>query len=168
MISAKEKMQMVKDLPNKKLTITRQFDAPVEKVWRAWTESDLLDQWWAPKPYQAETKSMNFKPGGVWLYAMVGPDNFKQWCKAEYTSITPNKSFQAVDMFCDENGNRNQDFPSMNWKVNFSPVTSGTKVLVEITFGSEADLQKILETGFEEGFAMGLGNLEELFSKGKI
>ena len=55
---------MVKDLPNKKITVTRHFNAPLDQVWKAWTESELLDQWWAPKPFKAETKFMDFKVGG--------------------------------------------------------------------------------------------------------
>ncbi len=42
-----------KDLANKKLHITRHFTAPIEKVWKAWTESELLDKWWAPRPWKA-------------------------------------------------------------------------------------------------------------------
>jgi len=62
-----------KDLKTNKLTVIRSFDAPLELVWQAWTESEILDQWWAPKPYRAETKTMDFSEGGRWLYCMVGP-----------------------------------------------------------------------------------------------
>lgn len=43
-------LEVVKDPAAKKITVTRRFKAPVAEVWRAWTESSLLDQWWAPKP----------------------------------------------------------------------------------------------------------------------
>ena len=52
--------EIIKDLPNKKITITRNFDSQPEHVWRAWTESELLDQWWAPKPWRTETKTLDF------------------------------------------------------------------------------------------------------------
>ncbi len=39
-------------MKNKQLKITRDFDAPVKQVWNAWTQSELLDQWWAPKPWK--------------------------------------------------------------------------------------------------------------------
>ena len=130
----------------------------------AWTESELLDQWWAPKPWKAETKSLNFKEGGFWLYAMVGPDGSKHWSKVSYNKIDFQKSFQATDCFCDENGNKNPDFPGMDWKNEFQPTETGTTVIVEISFTSEADVKKIIEMGFEEGFTSALANLEQYLS----
>jgi len=154
-----------KDMANKRLVIEREFEAPLEEVWRAWTESELLDQWWAPKPWKAETKTMNFREGGHWLYCMVGPDATGQWCRVDFKTISKNKSFAAIDAFCDENGNVNHSFPVMNWKNEFSKTGTGTKVEVEIKFSSEADIEKILELGFEEGFTAALGNLDELLKK---
>ena len=65
-------IQIVKDLPNRKITITRKFEAPLEDVWRAWTERDLLDKWWMPKPWVAKTKSLSFEVGGNWLFSTKG------------------------------------------------------------------------------------------------
>ena len=148
-----------------KLAVTREFDAPLELVWRAWTESDLLDQWWAPKPWKAHTKSMDFRDGGRMLYYMEGPDGTRHWCRFDYEKIEPLKSFSGEDGFCDENGNVNQEMPEMHWNVKFSHAGRGTLVQVDITFASEADLEKIVEMGFKEGFTAAHGNLDELLSK---
>ena len=154
-----------KDLANKKIGVTREFDAPVEKVWKAWTESELLDQWWAPKPWKANTLSMDFRNGGTWLYYMEGPDGSRHYCRADYKAIIANKSYEGLDAFCDEKGNINTEFPRMNWEVEFSKSNNGTKVYVEITFASVEDLEKIIEMGFKEGFAAAHTNLDELLSK---
>lgn len=156
--------QITKDLKNKKVTVIRQFDASLDQVWRAWTERELLDQWWAPKPWMAETKSLNFKPGGQWLYAMKGPDGMKIWSLVEFKSIVQYQSFQAISSFCDENGNKNEEFPTMLWKNAFRIDGPGTKVEVEISFTDEADLKKIVEMGFETGFTAALGNLDKLLA----
>ena len=84
------------------------------------------------------------------------------WCRVDFKTININKSFTAVDTFCDEEGNITSDFPAMNWKNVFSKTGTGTKVVVEISFKEEADIQKILEMGFEEGFTAALGNLDDL------
>ena len=146
----------------KKLIVTRAFNAPLRQVWDAWTKSNLLDQWWAPKPWKAETKSMDFREGGTWIYAMVGPDGEKHWARADYKSIEPMKGYTLTDAFCDEQGNINQDLPQMNWKCDFHETQAGTNVVIEITFNNEADLEKIIEMGFKEGFTSGLANLDEL------
>ena len=153
-----------KDLANKKLRVVREFDAPVEQVWKAWTESKLLDQWWAPKPWKAITKSMDFREGGLWLYYMQGPGGERHYCRADYKTVVPNKLFISVDSFCDENGNPTTEGPGMHWKSVFSTSGTGTKVEVEITFATEADLEKIIEMGFKEGFAAAHVNLDELLA----
>jgi uncharacterized protein YndB with AHSA1/START domain len=159
------KTQISKDLQNRKLIIKREFNAALESVWSAWTESNLLDQWWAPKPWVAKTKSLNFVEGGNWLYAMRGPDGTKIWSLVEFISIKQNSSFQTISSFCDENGNKNSDMPIMNWKNEFFTTNTGTRVEVEISFTNEKDIEKIIEMGFEAGFTSAVGNLDELLAK---
>jgi uncharacterized protein YndB with AHSA1/START domain len=153
-----------KDLANKKLKVVREFDAPLELVWKAWTDSELLDQWWAPKPWKANTQTMDFREGGRWLYYMEGPDGERHYCRADYQSVIPNKRFIGDDSFCDEHGNKTSELPQMHWRSEFSRSGSGTKVEVEITFSSEADMEKIIEMGFKEGFAAAHNNLDELLA----
>ena len=161
-METKNQMQIVKDVPGKKVTITRIFDAAPAEVWRAWTESELLDQWWAPKPWKAETKKMDFKEGGHWLYAMVGPDNTRHWARVDFSSIDPKKGYDAIDTFCDENGTPNPEMPRMSWKNMFEAAEGGTKLTVVISFEKEADIRQIMDMGFEQGFSSALDNLDEL------
>src|SRR5690606_29546341 len=109
------------DKENKRIRVEREFAAPVSKVWSAWTESELLDQWWAPKPWRAKTKTMDFSEGGYWLYAMVGPEGEEHWARADFQSINPLKAFSIRDAFCDENGNIDQSLPSSAWSNEFNP-----------------------------------------------
>jgi uncharacterized protein YndB with AHSA1/START domain len=153
------------DKENNKVLVTRTFAAPLERVWAAWTQKELLDQWWAPKPWQARTKVLDFKEGGYWLYAMVGPDADEQWCRADYSAISPLQSYSATDAFCDENGVPNNTMPSSKWKNTFTGEGENTVVHIEITHESLEDLEKIIEMGFKEGFTMGLENLDELLEK---
>ncbi|MDF2432358.1 MAG: hypothetical protein JWP44_1989 [Mucilaginibacter sp.] len=151
-----------KDLANRKLDVTREFNAPASKVWTAWTESSILDKWWAPKPWRAETKTMDFSEGGLWLYCMVGPEGEEHWSRVDFKAINPGQSFKAVTTFCDENGKVDTSAPLMYWFVQFKETATGSKVEVAITFDKEADMEKIIAMGFEGGFTMGLRNLEEL------
>jgi len=165
---AKKETTYSKDTANKKMKVVREFDAPVDQVWRAWTEPAILDLWWAPKPWKAITQSMDFKTGGRWRYYMQGPDGSRHYCLNEYESIAPKKMYSGLDAFCDENGNINTEMPRMHWKVEFASIEDGTRVTVEISFPSEADMEKIVEMGFKEGFAMAHKNLDEYFETGSV
>src|ERR1700743_1742193 len=74
------------DLAAKKIHV-REFNAPIEKVWKAFTDPDLLEKWVAPKPWTAKTKIWDFTVGGISLYAMVSPEGQKYWVYAEFTEI---------------------------------------------------------------------------------
>lgn len=149
------------DKENNKITVERSFNAPVDLVWAAWTEAEILDQWWAPKPWQARTKTMDFREGGHWLYAMVGPDNEEHWSRVDYTSIQTGKSFTAYDGFCDSDGILNSGMPRNKWENSFSSHVDSTLVNIVLTFDSLSDLEKIIEMGFKEGFTAGLENLDK-------
>lgn len=153
-----------KDLQQNRIFVRRKFEAPLSDVWKAWTESSLLDQWWAPKPWRAETKSMDFREGGRWLYCMVGPDGTRHWAVVEYRTITPPKRFVATDAFCDEHGNKNAAFGTMLWTVDFMDAGNSTEVQVQIDFERREDLDKIMEMGFQEGFAAAHDNLDQLLA----
>jgi uncharacterized protein YndB with AHSA1/START domain len=153
-----------KDLPNKKLNITRQFNAPLEKVWQAWTEPELLDKWWAPKPWKAVTKSMNFKNDGLWLYKMTGPDGNGQWCRVDIKTVDAPNGFTSVATFCDEDGNIQSGFPPMYWNNKFYADGARTRYEAEVIFDNLVDLEQIVAMGFEQGFTMGLGNLDDLLA----
>ena len=57
---------------NNTITVKREFAADRSLVWDAYTKPEILDQWWAPRPWKARTKTMDFRNGGHWHYAMVG------------------------------------------------------------------------------------------------
>ena len=158
------KAVFTKDTDNKTITVTRRFSAPLIKVWHAWTDSEILDRWWAPKPYKAETVAMDFREGGHWFYYMLSPEGERHYCKFNYSEIKPEEFYTGSDMFTDENGNRMGDMPSMTWKVNFSAAEDETNLDILISFDKIEDMETILKMGFQGGFTMGLGNLEEVLA----
>lgn len=147
---------------NHTVNVQREFAANLRLIWDAWTKPDILDKWWAPKPYRTETKSMDFREGGMWLYAMISPENKKHWCKNDYQKIEHQKSFSGLDAFCDENGATNKEMPRTLWTNTFTENKGTTTVSIVAKYNNLTDLKKILELGFKEGFTLALGNLDEL------
>lgn len=153
------------DKDNLTVKIERSFDAPVDLVWSAWTEAELLDQWWAPKPWRAETKSMDFSEGGRWLYAMVSPEGEKRWGLKNFSKIIPRKSFRYQSIFCDENGKVAPGTTSSTWVNSFVESNGITLVTNDILCESLAHLEAQIKMGFKEGYSMGLANLDELLAR---
>lgn len=167
-MSTNHKTQVIKNLQEKSILVSRRFNAPLAIVWRAYTESEFLDQWWGPAPWRAETKTLDFKPGGHWLYAMVGPDNEKLWGRMNYITIQPLEYFEMEDVFCDENGNANDSLPVSKGRMVFTETADGTLVEFKMTYAKEEDVQKIIDMGFEQGITICLEQLQTLFDQNKI
>lgn len=159
------------DKENSVIHIRREFDADLELVWKAWTTAELLDQWWAPAPLRNQTKHMDFREGGYWLYTMLQENGERIklngeeiWAKWRYISIADKESFTAKDGFCDENGTMNPIYAQNLWETKFANVNSRVLVTITSTFDSPEDLQQTIEMGFKEGFTMGLKQLDELLN----
>lgn len=153
------------NLTEKQMLVSRTFNAPLDLVWRAWTEAELLDKWWAPKPWKTITKTMDFREGGYWLYCMQGPEGEQHWGRADYKTIVVKDFFEAEDAFCDEEGNVNAELPGSDWHVLFTETESGTKVGVTTTFASEEAMKQLIEMGVKEGTQMAHNNLDELLKE---
>ena len=150
------------DKENHKITVKRSFDAPLDLVWAAWTDPEILDLWWAPKPWRTETKSLDFREGGRWHYAMVGPEGDRQWCIFDYKHIVPQRSYSGQDAFCDENAVADDTKPIVKWLNQFEETEDESTVVdIELAFANLQDLESLIQMGFKEGFTMGMENLDE-------
>lgn len=153
------------NVPAKKIYISREFDAPIEKVWRAWTEADLLEKWIAPRPWKAVTQVMDFTVGGIWLYAMVGTEGEKHWVYAEFTAIENGSAFSSIGRFCDKEGNPVMESPKSYRDTKFLSIEGNrTKIESVITFEEESTIKMFVEMGFKEGTIASLNNLDELLA----
>lgn len=154
--------ELTVDKAKKTVFITREFDAGLSLVWDAFTKPELLDQWGAPKPWTARTKHMNFEVGGRRFYAMVSPEGLERWAIQQYTSITPKTNFKMFNTFADKD--ENPELPGSDWDFTFSEQGGITKVSISIYNESLERMEKMIEMGFKEGYAMAMKNLEELLA----
>ena len=157
------------DLSKKQIHIVREFNAPVEKLWRALTEPELLDQWVGPKPWKAETKTMNFTVGGNWLYAMVNPDGYKLWVYAQFTAIETGNMFSSMGVYCDTDGNPALDGPKSYRTTKLSAI-EGNRTALEmlITFEEEATYNLFADGGFKQGTEICNNQLDELLASNQL
>lgn len=155
------------DKENNTITVKREFAAELPLVWNAYTKSEILDQWWAPKPWKARTKTMDFREGGHWHYAMVGPEGEEHWARADYKNIQVQKKFTGLDAFADADGNVNKELPQSKWEVTFTDQGPVTLVKFHITYDDLAQLETTLQMGFKEGLSTAMEGLDELLASSK-
>lgn len=82
--------------------ITREFDAPRDLVWKAWTEPERFLQWFGPKGATTTIRKMDFQPGGMLHYSQRMPDGRELWGKAAYREIVPPVKIVWVNSFSDK------------------------------------------------------------------
>jgi uncharacterized protein YndB with AHSA1/START domain len=155
------------DKPTATIHITREFAADLDLVWDAFTKAEILDKWMGPKPYRVQTKEMDFRVGGRWLYAMVSDENAAptRFSLAEFVEIQPKTSFTTKNSFADENGNPiDSGFTFSITKNSFKAGDEKTTVQIVKKMASLAELEKFVALGYEKGTAMGMNNLDEYLS----
>ena len=157
-------MEFIVNKETKTVSITKDFEASLDLVWDAYTKQELLDQWWAPKPYTSRTKVMDFTVGGKRFYAMVSPEGGERWAVQKYTSISPKTNFKFFNAFAD--ADENLQLPGSDWNFDFIDQGETTTVSVSIYNESLERMERIMaDGGFRIGTELQLQNLEELLAR---
>lgn len=87
------------------LTVTRTFNAPIEEVWKAWSNEEQAKLWWGPEGFTAPSAKIDFRVGGKYIYAMKDAAGKVIWSSGVYKEIVPHKKIVCTDNFSDEFGN---------------------------------------------------------------
>jgi uncharacterized protein YndB with AHSA1/START domain len=126
------------------LIVTRLFDAPVEKVWQAWTDAALLQQWWGPKGFTCPLARLDVREGGTSLVAMHSPDHGTHYSIWSYQHITPHERLEFIHNLADSDGNSIDpvalgmppDFPqNQRQTVVFNAVSADRTELIVTEYG---------------------------------
>lgn len=97
------------DIRKRDLIVTRVFDAPVERVWKAWTEAAQVMKWWGPDHFTSPSAKIDFREGGTSLVCMRAPkefggqDMYSTWA---YKKIVPMQSIEFIQNMADQNGKK--------------------------------------------------------------
>jgi uncharacterized protein YndB with AHSA1/START domain len=90
------------------LVVTCVFDAPVERVWKAWTDPEDVMQWWGPTGFTSPLAKLDFREGGTSLVCMSAPeygfgDQYSTW---QYQEIVPMQRIEYIHNLADKDGNK--------------------------------------------------------------
>jgi uncharacterized protein YndB with AHSA1/START domain len=143
----------------------RVFNAPRELVFQVFSDCKHLTHWWGPKDWALPVCEMDFRPGGVWLYCMRGPDGMESWGKATYQEIIEPERIVYSDAFVDGTGTPIEGTPEMLITVTFEVMGGKTKLVSQTQFGSAEELNAVLEMGMVEGLSQTWDRLEEYLAE---
>ena len=148
-----------------RITIRRAFAAPRDLVWTCYTQADLLDRWYAPAPLTTETKSMEFREGGHWHFAMITPEGDRYWSRFDFDSIDPKESMVYRDGFSDADGRVSPDMPRSEATMSFEDSPEGTIVHTVVRYASPEDVDKVVGMGLKQGLEATMGKLDDLLAE---
>ena len=149
---------------DRELLLTCTLDAPPEKVYRAWTDPELLKQWFAPQPWSISDIEMDFRPGGKSFFNMNGPEGEKFPCPGVVLEVVPNRRIVTTDAYTE--GWKPAEKPFMTTIVTFDPAPGGkTNYTARVLHWTSADCESHEKMGFHEGWAVCAEQLAELVKR---
>ena len=142
------------------LEMIRVIDAPLALVWKAWTDPDLLKQWWTPRPWTTAAVSMDLRAGGAFKTTMRSPEGQEMPHEGVFLDVVAHQRIAFTDAV-------NADYrpsaePFMTAIITFEDAGSKTKYNVQILHPNTATRKKHEEMGFEQGWSTAISQLEEV------
>ena len=109
------------------MTLVGEFAAPVDRLWRAFTEPAQLERFWGPPGYPSTFREFDFAPGGRASYVMTSPKGERFGGVWEFVQIDDGTSFTVLDSFADEHGVVNADMPTGRMVFTFEATDAGSR-----------------------------------------
>lgn len=160
----------------KELVIRREFDASCERVWKAWTDPEMVQRWWGPEHFTAPSIQIDLRVGGRYLYTMRGPAgtpfDVDSYSGGVFKEIVPNQKLVLTVYFSDKDGNPidpsaygiSPDFPKeVTCTILFEEI-GRNKTRLSLIYPkpeSEAQYQAMLASRMTEGWNSSLNKLAE-------
>jgi len=160
--------QMVSKVEDNVLILEREFKAPRELVFQAFTEAEHLKHWWGPNGWTLPVCNVDFRVGGVWHYCMKCEDKnqgdfygMESWGKAVYQEIVVPEKIVYVDYFSDSEGNEAENMPSTLVTLTFIETENGTKLINRGEYASADGLKQVMDMGMMQGITETWNRLAE-------
>ena len=138
------------------ILITREFDAPRELVWRAYTEPDLVRRWWHANRGEMTICDIDLRVGGSWRYVMATPEGFEVAFHGEYRELVPHERIVTTEVY--------EPVPDAEAvdTVEFSEVDGRTTITMVVQHQRKEFRDMHVESGMEDGLQDALDLLEQV------
>jgi uncharacterized protein YndB with AHSA1/START domain len=141
---------------DEQILITREFDAPRDLVYKAYTTPELVRRWWHAKRGEVTVADIDLRVGGSWRYVMVTPDGFEVAFHGEFREIVPNERIVSTEVYEGMPGAEALD------TVTFTEVDGRTTLTILVQHAKKEHRDAHIESGMEDGLQDALDLLEEV------
>jgi uncharacterized protein YndB with AHSA1/START domain len=143
------------------ILITREFDAPKDLVYKAWTTPDLVKRWWNAKRGEVTIAEIDLRVGGKWRYVMVADGGFEVGFHGEYREIVPNERIVSTEVYEGMPQGEGPEEGTLN-TMTFTEVEGRTRVTILVEAPSKEIRDAIIASGMEAGMQDALDLLEQV------
>jgi uncharacterized protein YndB with AHSA1/START domain len=138
------------------ILITREFDAPSELVFKAWTTPELVKRWWSGQRGAVTSAEIDLRVGGMWRYVMDATGGFEVACHGEYREIVPNERIVTTEVF--------EGMPDAQAvdTITFAELDGRTTLTMLVQHTSKEDRDGHINSGMEGGMQESMDALEQV------
>jgi uncharacterized protein YndB with AHSA1/START domain len=140
------------------IVMSREFDAPRELVFKAYTDPLLIPQWWGLRSNTTRVEQMDSRPGGAWRYVQTSPDGQEFAFHGEYRAVSPPERLVSTFEFEGMPGHVIVD------TLTLEEIDGRTRLTTTSVFASKEDRDGMIASGMESGAAESLDRLAELLA----
>jgi uncharacterized protein YndB with AHSA1/START domain len=165
-------VKVTKDLENKTLILEREFDAPKDKVWKAYADKEWFEAWWGPEGWETKVKEFSFAPGGRVHYDMKCVDKAQgewfgqsSWGLMAIEAVDAPNSFTYVDYFSDETGVPNKEMPVQTVTVELVENGGRTNMIIRAISEKAEQIEELIKMGMVEGFSSQMNKLDAMLAE---
>lgn len=155
-----------KDLDAHTMTVSAEYDAPIERVWQLYADPRQLERFWGPPTWPATVVDHDLSPGGRVTYFMTGPAGEKAAGYWDVLEVEPPRRFVVEDGFADDSGQPNEDLPITRMELELTErAGGGTTMTVISTFASTDAMNQLMEMGMEDGMREAMGQIDAILTE---
>ena len=144
---------------DKQILITREFDAPKELVYKAWTTPELVKRWWNAKRGEVTVAEIDLRVGGRWRYVMLAEGGFEVAFHGEYREIVPNERLVSTEVY---EGIPDAEENAALDTLTLTEVDGRTTLSILVEHKTKEGRDAHIESGMEAGMQDAMDLLEEV------
>lgn len=145
---------------DREIRVERVFDAPRERVFRAYTDPELIPQWWGPHGSTTRVDELDLKPGGRWQFAATNPDGSEIVFRGVFREVLEPERVAWTFEWDGMPGHVSVDV------VSFEDLGDRTRAVSVSYFHRPEELEGMIESGMEKGMNETYERLDQLLATG--